>query len=640
MALATLSIDLVAKIASFERDLGAAARASEKQAARIERAFGSMGTAFKALGALGVGTAFVAAVRSSADFADEMGKLSQRAGVAVEAMSGLSYAAKLADVDNQQLAKGLRELGQDVADGGKKLAALGIGLADASGRAKTADQLFAEVADRFAAMPDGIEKTNLAIDLFGDKVGPQLIPLLNSGARGLRDAADEAQRFGRIISEDAAKEAEQFNDNLTKLEEAAAGLASRIGNAVIPVIVSLSNEFLTGTKHANGLLDAILTFGTINPFRSQVGNIKELREDLADLEADRVRYQRANSDTSGIDAAIATTKKKLAYLNDLQRQAITIDPNDQSAAEAQRLGLTKPVATRPASKPGSGGRSGGRAGRSTGKDPQLEANEREAGMLKLLDDIKQKELKQSRQYAIDELEAVEKVNDEYQDLIKNLLDATPTAQLDKQRQTMLDLAAAFESGQINAEQFGEAASTYLGNLPKELKEANSAAAELGMTFASAFEDALVSGASLKDVLKGLEQDIIRIVTRKLVTEPLANWATTAIGAWASTYGFADGGVMTPSGPLPLRTYARGGVASSPQVAVYGEGSMNEAYVPLPDGRRIPVALQGGRGGQGMGGNVTHMSFNFNVPATVDRRTQEQMAHMAGAAVQRANRRLS
>lgn len=60
--------------------------------------------------------------------------------------------------------------------------------------------------------------------------------------------------------------------------------------------------------------------------------------------------------------------------------------------------------------------------------------------------------------------------------------------------------------------------------------------------------------------------------------------------------FADGGVMSSSGPIPLRRYAGGGVANSPQMAIFGEGSMNEAYVPLPDGRRIPVAMQGGGGG--------------------------------------------
>lgn len=55
--------------------------------------------------------------------------------------------------------------------------------------------------------------------------------------------------------------------------------------------------------------------------------------------------------------------------------------------------------------------------------------------------------------------------------------------------------------------------------------------------------------------------------------------------------FATGGIMTPQGAVPLRRYARGGIATAPQAAIYGEGATPEAFVPLPDGRRIPVALR-------------------------------------------------
>jgi lambda family phage tail tape measure protein len=61
-------------------------------------------------------------------------------------------------------------------------------------------------------------------------------------------------------------------------------------------------------------------------------------------------------------------------------------------------------------------------------------------------------------------------------------------------------------------------------------------------------------------------------------------------------GFANGGIMTGQGPLDLKTYARGGIARSPQLAMFGEGSMPEAYVPLPDGRSIPVTMRGGGAG--------------------------------------------
>lgn len=54
-----------------------------------------------------------------------------------------------------------------------------------------------------------------------------------------------------------------------------------------------------------------------------------------------------------------------------------------------------------------------------------------------------------------------------------------------------------------------------------------------------------------------------------------------------TFFFAKGGVM------PIHKYATGGVARTPQLAVFGEGRGAEAFVPLPDGARIPVKMDGG-----------------------------------------------
>lgn len=61
-------------------------------------------------------------------------------------------------------------------------------------------------------------------------------------------------------------------------------------------------------------------------------------------------------------------------------------------------------------------------------------------------------------------------------------------------------------------------------------------------------------------------------------------------AFTGGFSFANGGVMTNVGPLPLKRYAAGGVANSPQMAVFGERGP-EAYVPLPDGRNIPVKMK-------------------------------------------------
>ncbi|MPS48551.1 tape measure protein [Methylobacillus sp.] len=78
---------------------------------------------------------------------------------------------------------------------------------------------------------------------------------------------------------------------------------------------------------------------------------------------------------------------------------------------------------------------------------------------------------------------------------------------------------------------------------------------------------------------------------------LAGTTNVSSGINLSGYSpFAKGGIMTDMGPVALRKYANGGIANSPQLAMFGEGSMNEAYVPLPDGRTIPVTMRGSVGG--------------------------------------------
>jgi len=104
----------------------------------------------------------------------------------------------------------------------------------------------------------------------------------------------------------------------------------------------------------------------------------------------------------------------------------------------------------------------------------------------------------------------------------------------------------------------------------------------------------------RSLANSIISDLIRIQIQRAITLPLAK-------AMSSFFGFADGGVMTSAGPMALRTYASGGIANSPQLALFGEGSRPEAYVPLPDGRSIPVTMNG----TGAGGDV----FNISVSVT-------------------------
>lgn len=119
--------------------------------------------------------------------------------------------------------------------------------------------------------------------------------------------------------------------------------------------------------------------------------------------------------------------------------------------------------------------------------------------------------------------------------------------------------------------------------------------------------AIAAGRSTKSSILGGVLGIAGTVLGNMVAPGIGGMIGGQIGAMVGARAdFANGGVMTSDGSMPLRMYANGGVARSPQLAMFGEGSKPEAYVPLPDGRSIPVTMQGS------GGNVNNISVNVAV----------------------------
>lgn len=228
-------------------------------------AFNSVKGNLKLVGTLaasiGVG-AFATVVKQAADFADEMGKAAQKVGITTKALSELKYAADLSDVSFDTLQTGLRKLSTnmlDAAEGTKEaqdaFKLIGIQYTDTAGKLRPAQDVIKEIADKFAAMEDGSTKTAIAVKLLG-KSGAELIPLLNSGAAGLASMADEANRLGVVIDEKAAAAAEQFNDNLTRLEASFQGFKISAGQSVIPALAQITDAMAEAVKEG-GLLEAL-----------------------------------------------------------------------------------------------------------------------------------------------------------------------------------------------------------------------------------------------------------------------------------------------------------------------------------------------------------------------------------------------
>lgn len=255
-----LRVVLGADTASFDQGL--------KQSQSGLAAFGatvSTGLAAVAAAAAAAAVAMGVALTRTIDDMDELNKTSQKLGIPVEQLSALAYAADLADVSFEQLSKGVGKLSKNMVDAAAKptgdaanaFRALGVSVLDSNGKLKSSEVLLGDLAEAFAGAPDGPKKTALAMAVFG-KAGADLIPLLNGGRDSLNEMTAEARTFGAIVSTSAAKQAEAFNDNLTRLGYAVKGLFVQTAEKLLPTLVNLSAGMVEWAKNS-GVLDTALT---------------------------------------------------------------------------------------------------------------------------------------------------------------------------------------------------------------------------------------------------------------------------------------------------------------------------------------------------------------------------------------------
>ncbi|WP_447860957.1 phage tail protein [Nitrospira calida] len=241
-----------AAFGSIQRNLGGLADAAR----RVNGVLAGLGVALSAAG-------LAAMVRSALESADALNKLSQRVGITVESLSTLVPAAELSGVSAQTFETGLKKLATTMfeaatgsEESARRLKALGVEFKNQDGTLRATDAVLLDLADRFKAMPDGAQKSALAVQLFG-KSGAELIPFLNQGREGIAALTGEMEALGVQIGGDTAAQAEVFNDSLAKLRLAATSLANRVIEAFLPALNEMAGGMVESAKQG-GTLRAIL----------------------------------------------------------------------------------------------------------------------------------------------------------------------------------------------------------------------------------------------------------------------------------------------------------------------------------------------------------------------------------------------
>ena len=226
---------------------------------------GPIGIAVLALAALAAGAVLAAKElfdlsKRTAEFQGRMFDLAQQTGLAVETLSAFEVVAKTTggslDTISQAVVLFQRKL-DDAQDPLSKTAEqfrkFNIDTNDTENALR---QTFAALA----AMPEGFAQTNAAAEFFGARGGKQVLAILKETNGDLDGTIKRLREAGVLISDDAARAADKFNDELALLDFQLRALGAAAIEEVIPALTEMVRSLGEIVTAARPLISL---FGTI-----------------------------------------------------------------------------------------------------------------------------------------------------------------------------------------------------------------------------------------------------------------------------------------------------------------------------------------------------------------------------------------
>lgn len=548
-------------------------------AATLLPALAGLGTVFGAAG-------LAAAITSTANALDAFNDAADATGASVENLSALEAIALRNGESLDTVTGAIVKLNQALSqkpdgDQAKVLSAIGLSAADL--RNQDPAQALKTVADALAQFENDGNKARIVFELFG-RSAAQLAPFLNDVA--------EAGALNATVTAQQAKEAEIFNKALSALGAQITLAGRAIGTDLLPPVTTfiqrVNEARAAGASWAEQLRQGFSGGEDLAEISARIAEI--------DVEMAKVVKRRttAGSVFKGGLFGLANDIDEAKLIN--ERIALVERLNRaRAASETSAQGVSPLTAPDITSFIGSSGK--------TPKVPKDTSDKLRRAAQDMVNDWSPLELRWNLEAKdfdgganADLAKWVSESEDKLDSLVEKYKDlADPTEKYRKE----IELITALEAqGKLTAEEAFNARSKVgeliddNGKLNKTLKEQKSIGEELGLTFSSAFEDAIVAGKEFSDVIEGIGRDIARILVRKNITEPLAE----AVGAFdfGSIFGSANGNAFGPSGVIP---FARGGVVNSPTFFPFANGGSFRTGVMGEAGPEAILPLKRGAGGK-------------------------------------------
>lgn len=354
------------KITGEAKGFDAAVKGAQGSLKRLTAELGGLqAIASKALNFSGIGGAasvagLFAAARNIATISKELSVLAQVSGTGVEEFQRLAAGAQQVGIQQDKLADIFKDVQDRVGDfletGGGPMADFFENIAPKVG--VTAEQ-FRNLSGPQALQlfTSSLEKANLSqsqMTFYMEAMASdsaRLIPLLRENGKAWREAGDQAERLGGILSGDLVQQGVELEKNLKLLETQAKGVAITIGSVLIPELNRLAQEFLNAGKAGLGFWQSIYRLGfesapgespeaAIARISEQLATFRKRREDALSFVGGRAE---ASAILPSIDTEIAALEGALRYFQQLREQAAQggVEAEQKAASEIEQLEARK-----------------------------------------------------------------------------------------------------------------------------------------------------------------------------------------------------------------------------------------------------------------------------------------------------------